>query len=321
VVRLPGQHRIRWPRLLSDDHRRALVLAGLAALGFSTMDALVKSAVANVPVAVIGATRFVVQIVVLLVAIRATTGSFHSLRPSSPKLQLVRGLFLVGSTVTFWTALKTLPLSEAVALSALSPVIATVLAIPVLGERPRTVQFAGVALGTIGALLVVQPGTAVFTPASLLAVGTAISYASFEVTTRRIGKSEPAVNSLFYTALVGLAVMAGWLATGPVPALDSSALAIGVFVGVFGLAGHYFLIAALQRAPVPAVAPISYTGLIWGALYGFALFGQVPNALSAVGMIVIGAGGLLLVERSHDRRPTQGPSLEEEIEAGTWAGG
>jgi drug/metabolite transporter (DMT)-like permease len=313
----PGVLRLR---LLGNEYRLALVLATLAALSFATMDAMVKGAVANTAVPVMVALRYVVQISILVLVVRASSGSFRALRPVSLRLQLLRGLLLLGSTVTFWVALTTVPLPEAVALSALSPLLGTMLAIPILGEHPRRMQAVAVALGTVGAILVVQPGTAMFRPTSMLPIGTAIFYASFEVTTRRIGRSEAAATSLFYTAIVGLVAMIGWLNLGPVGPIAPVTIAVGVAIGLCGLAGHYFLIAALQRAPVPAVAPISYTGLIWGTLYGVVLFGHMPNLVAAIGIGVIGLGGVLLVERGPARAPAREPSLQAEVEAGTWVG-
>lgn len=287
-----------------DDRVRAVLLAALAALAFATMDALVKLSVQTLPVALIGTVRYVIQISVLLAVVRASTGSFRKLQSSSVWLQLVRGLFLLGSTITFWVALGLLPLPEAVALAALSPVIATVLAIPVLGEHPRPRQRLAVVIGTVGALLVVQPGTAVFTPAAFLAIGTAACYASFEVATRRLGSRDSALSTLFHTGLVGLVAMTLGLSLGPIPAVGGTLLVVLVGISMCGLAGHYLIIRALQLAPVPQVTPVSYTGLLWGVVYGVVLFGQVPNAIAALGMAIIVGGGLLLVEQFPAREPT-----------------
>jgi S-adenosylmethionine uptake transporter len=282
------------------------------------MDALVKRSVTEVPVAYVGTIRYLIQTSVLLLVVRASSGTFRPPPTSSFFLQVLRGLLLLGATITFWVALKFIPLSEASALAALSPVIAAVLAITFLGERSGPRQRLAIATGAVGALLIVQPGTSLFSPAALLALGTALSYASFEVITRGIGARDPAVTTLLYTGLVGLGAMSLGLTLGPVPSPSASILLVVALISVCGMAGHYFLIRALQLAPVPIVTPISYTSLLWATIYGYLLFGQVPNALAIGGMVVIGLGGLLLVTGRSGMGPNPHPALEDEIEAGPW---
>jgi drug/metabolite transporter (DMT)-like permease len=259
------------------------------------MDALVVATVGDVSVAAIGTFRYAVQASAVLIVIRIYTGRFKPVRRTGLRLHVLRGGLMVASTMTFWVALANIPLAEAVALGSLSPVVAAVLAIPLVGERPRALQWAAVALGTVGAILVVQPGLPSFVPASLLAASTAFFYGLLEVVTRRIGSSEPATTTLVYTGVIGLAAMVVGLAVTGGATIAPTVVPALAAISIAGLAGHALLIGALQRAPVPAVSPVSYTGLIWSTIYGAIFFGQYPNALAAVGMAVIGFAGLLLV--------------------------
>lgn len=215
-------------------------------------------------------------------------------------LQLLRSAFLLVATGCYFGALRYLPLAEGSAITFLSPIFVVVLSGPLLGERPGLRRWIATIVGFCGILILVRPGSSVFHPAALLLVITALCNALFFLLTRKLAE-ERVHTTLFYSALVGtvgLSLALPWEVslTAPSPG-DALFLALGLFAGV----GHWLIVGAFQRAQPSLLTPFSYLQVIWATLYGYLIFGQLPDAWSAVGMTVIVASGLLLALQERRR--------------------
>ena len=216
------------------------------------------------------------------------------------RIQLVRSLCLVIATTSFFGGLRFLPLAEASAITFLAPMFAIVLSMPVLGERPTRARWMSAVVGFAGILILVRPGSAVFHPATGFLVLAALSNALYQLLTRKLRGDTPHT-TLFYSGLVGAAALSAALPFAELPA--SVSLRDGFFLILLGLLaglGHWLLISAFLRAPASLIAPFTYLQMIWATLFGFLLFSQLPDGLSAVGMGVIVASGVALV--LHERR-------------------
>jgi drug/metabolite transporter (DMT)-like permease len=208
-------------------------------------------------------------------------------------LQLLRSAFLLTATACFFGALRYLPLAEGSAITFLAPIFVVVLSGPLLGERPSLGRWIVTISGFCGILILARPGSAVFHPAGLLLVLAALSNALFFLLTRKLAE-ERVHTTLFYSALVGsvcLSLALPWaVELGAPSAKGAWFLALGLFAG----AGHWLIVSAFQHAQPSLLTPFSYLQMIWATLYGYLIFGQLPDAWSAVGMTVIVASGLLL---------------------------
>lgn len=286
---------------MERDHplRRALPFILLAGLCFSTLDATAKFLVQEHTLFLVVWARYAGQMVVTT-PIAWHRGGAGFWRTRHLRMQLVRSLFLVIATLSFFGALRFLPLAEGTAVSFLAPMFALLLALPVLGERPTRARWLSALGGFAGILLLVRPGSAVFHPATALLVLAAVSNALYQLLTRKLPHDTPHT-TLFYSALVGTVLLSAALPFAETPA--SIGLRDGVLLltlGLFAGLGHWALITAFLRAPATLVAPFTYVHMIWATLYGLAVFGQLPDALSALGMSVIVASGIGLV--LHERR-------------------
>ena len=139
-----------------------------------------------------------------------------------------------------------------------------------------------------------------FHPATALLVLAAISNALYQLLTRRLPHDTP-YTTLFYSALVGTVVLSLALpfADAP-PALSGRDAFLLMMLGLLAGLGHWALIGAFLRAPATLVAPFTYVQMVWATLWGLAIFGQLPDGLSALGMAIIVASGVALVV--HERR-------------------
>jgi drug/metabolite transporter (DMT)-like permease len=215
-------------------------------------------------------------------------------RTHHPALQFLRSAFLLTATLCFFGALRYLPLAEGSAITFLAPIFVIVLSGPLLGERPTRSRWVASVAGFMGILILVRPGSAIFHPATLLLVVAALCNALYFLMTRKLA-GENAYTTLVYSALVGtvgLSLALPWQLHGGAPTLHEAALFL--LLGLFAGLGHWFVIRAYLLAPASLLTPFAYLQIIWATLYGFAIFGQLPDRWSALGMAVIVANGLWL---------------------------
>jgi drug/metabolite transporter (DMT)-like permease len=272
----------------------AIVLIVLASACFTTVDVTVKILAQRYPVPLIVWARWAVQtlIIVALVGPKMKLGLFRTARLP---LQLVRGVLLIGSSVCFFSALRFLPLAEATALNYTSPILVTLMAGGLLQEHLTRPRWAFVVAGFIGMLLIVRPGSDALTPAALFALGAALSYATFQILTRKLA-GEDLMVLLVYPSLVGTVMFSlivpfffrdnTWY-----PMVDTVAF---LSIGAFGFLGHFLFIRAFQRASASAIAPFTYTQLVWSTLAGWVVFGTFPDAWTLAGIVVIAGSGVVL---------------------------
>ena len=286
---------------MDRDHplRRALPLVLLAGVFFSTLDATAKYLVRDHTLFLVVWARYVGQMLV------TTPIAWHRVGPgfwrtSNLRIQLVRSLCLVIATLCFFGGLRYLPLAEASAITFLAPMCAIVLSMPVLGERPTRARWTSALVGFAGVLVLLRPGSAVFHPATGFLVLAAISNALYQLLTRKLPNDTPHT-TLFYSGLVGAAGLSLALPFVDMPDVVTARDAMFLLVlGLLAGLGHWALIAAFLRAPASLIAPFTYLHMIWATFYGFAIFGQLPDALSAAGMAIIVASGAGLM--LHERR-------------------
>jgi len=222
---------------------------------------------------------------------RAGLGFWRTRRPA---LQLLRSALLLCATAAFFGALRFLPLAEASAITFLAPIFVVLLSGPLLGERPSAARWTASIGGFIGILLIVRPGSAVFHPGALLLLLAAICNALYNILTRKL-IDDGVHTTLFYSAFVGtllLSLALPWAASESLPGWRESALFL--LLGLFAGLGHWLVISASMMAPASLLTPFTYLQMIWATLYGYAVFGQLPDRASALGMAVIVASGVFL---------------------------
>jgi len=279
-----------------------------AAACFSTLDAIIKSLAASYPIALLVFARWAVQTLALVAwlgpQMRGKLFATHHLR-----VQLVRGVALIGSSILFMTALKYLPLAEATALNYSTPMVVVLLARIFLGERLTPLRIAFVITGAIGMLLIVRPGSTIFQGAASYALLAAVFYAGYQIMTRLLSGENPRV-LLFYPAIIGTIVM-----SIAAPTFDWSIampwehVVLIVCGGLLGTLGHFLFILAFQHAPASSITPFTYMQLVWATLAGWVVYRHLPDAFAVAGMVVIAGSGLTvaLLDRRRARQQALDP--------------
>ncbi|MFZ4536742.1 DMT family transporter [Propionivibrio sp.] len=261
---------------------------------FAALDATAKYLTAFFAVPLLVWARYLVHFVFMLVAIAPGMG--HQIVVTQrPWLMTFRALMLVGVTLLVQLAFRTLPLAETTALVFITPLLVALLAGPLLGEKVPLRSWLATIAGFGGVLLIARPGGVMVGIGVVYAFGAALCYAIYQILTRKLSATEPPLRQLFYTALVGtvsmsLVMPAYW--TGEMPTLMQALLITSL--GFYGGTGHFLLIRALREAPASTLSPLLYIQLIWAMLLGWIVFGQLPDFLATMGMLIIGASGLSL---------------------------
>ena len=266
---------------------------------FAAMDASGKWVVKDYSVFQLLAVRSSLCLLILA-ALVPFFGGRKAMRTPRPWAHLARALASALAFLFFYSALRFLPLANAVAVEFGSPFLVTALAVPILGERVDRGRWAAVFAGFAGMLLVVKPTAAAVRPEALLALASSFCYALMMVMTRWIaqrgGGSETTFTFVAFIFLVQTIVgyLGGVWQWKPMTVLD---LALSAGVGVFALGGHYGLTSAFQRAPASVVAPFEYTALVWATLFGFLIYGDFPQPAVWMGVAVIVGAGLYTLRR------------------------
>lgn len=242
-----------------------------------------------------------------LFAFLIISGAVSVMRPKFGKVHL--GLH-VARSASGWTgislmfaAVTFIPLADATAISFLNPVIAMILAVPLLGERVGPWRWAAAAIALIGMLILVQPGTEGFHPAALLAIAAALAM-GFEITLiKRLTGREPPLQILWFNNAIGCAIATCaviWVWQWPSPGQWAALAALGTMMA----SAQACFIQGMKRADASFVAPFQYATLIFAGLYDFVGFGVRPVLTSLIGAAIIIAGGALLAWREGRRSAT-----------------
>lgn len=261
-----------------------------AMLCLTLLDSVLKHLGAAHPIGPLVFFRNLVQVAVLLVVVRASAP--QALRTPQPWLHLVRGACLSITTVFITLALTHLTMAQTYALTFSAPLMATLLALVFLGERPRAAQWVCMAVGFAGVLVALDPAGAI-SFAMLYPLAQAAANAVFYVLTRYAGQREGALSLVLWAGIGAVVTSAvGLVAFAP---MDAQAWGLLVAGGLAGTCGHLLMAGAFRRAPTAMVSPLVYSQIIWAMVLGFVLFDEWPTPHALAGALLVAASGIGVV--------------------------
>ena len=218
------------------------------------------------------------------------------LRPNHPWWIAARtAAGVVGGASAFY-AFSALPLAQTYAILFASPLLITILAIPMLGERVRLRRGIAVIVGLAGVVVVLRPGNAEFGLGHLAAFTAAVASAFASIIVRRIGREERSVVLLLYPLAANFIVMACVMPFFYIPMPLQDLASVGV-ISLFGFIAGLCLIAAYRNAEAAIVAPMQYSQIIWASLFGYFIFGETLDRYTVIGAGIIILSGLYIVFR------------------------
>ena len=300
-----------------DRSQALLAIASLCAgvLVFSMQDVVIKLLSGGYPVHEVVVIRCFAALPILLAMIHRQVG-LQAIIAGRLGWLVVRGIFLVVSYTTYYLAFPVMPLADIVALYFTVPIFVTALAGPFLGEKIGWRRWAATLVGFAGVIVMLRPGSGVFNLIALLPVVAACGYGAAQLMARRYSASAPAIVMSFYQNLMFLAA-AGFMALvmtvffgGGIDHHGNGALdfllrpwsmpslrdlLLLAACGPISAIGMTLLSQAYRLTEANFVASFEYSGLIWAALWGFTIFGEVPDATMWLGAgLIVGAGLYML---------------------------
>ena len=257
--------------------------------------------------------RFASHVVIVLVLFRGWRNPAMFRFVNLPA-QILRGVFLFGSTIFNFLALQTLQLAETTSIFFFAPMVITALAGPLLGEWAGWRRWLAIIAGFCGVLVITRPGVGMFGLGHAYALCAMFSYCFYVIMTRRMAASETPESLIFYSALAPVVLM---LPTVPYTASlppDLFHWLILLSLGVYGAFGHWLLIRAYRMATTSALAPYPYLQMVWMMFFGYVVFDQLPDGWTLAGAAIIVASGLYIVHREHRLRLKSSTAPNSETE-------
>ena len=284
---------MRTLKLSPNSAGAVFALVGFAV--FSTHDLIIKQ---------LGATYSTFQIVFntalfsfpLLTLVMIGDHKPTTLRPVHPYWIAIRSLAGVVSGLSAFYAISTLPLSQVYAFIFASPLLITLLAIPMLGETVRLRRGLAVLVGLFGVLIVLRPGAEPLTGGHIAALIAAFAGALVSVITRKIGREERGVVMILYPMMTNLIVTAIAL---PFVYVEVPLAHLGMFAvdSVLVLIAMTLLVKAYTNADAILVAPMQYSQIIWATIFGILIFNEYPEWQTYLGTAVIAMSGFYILRR------------------------
>lgn len=264
------------------------MVAGMAFLISS--DAISKHLTASHPVGQVICIRQMASLL-FVVPFIWYRGGLAILRPHNVPLQIVRGLVFMISSFLIVTSLSLLPLPAVTAITFIGPIMVALLSAPVLGERVNARLWLATLLGFAGMLVIIRPGSAEFNWALLLPVGAAFGSAIRDMLVRILSRTDHSMSILFWSSLI---LTLGAACTAPFGWVEVAPAAWGWFLlgGAVNFCAHFLLIEAFRLGRAAVVAPFKYSSLIWSALLGFLIWGDVPGTALWAGAAILVVSGL-----------------------------
>jgi len=276
-------------------------------LGFCVLapmgDSVAKLLGPLVPLGQVVVLRFAIQALLLLPLI-ALTGRAWRMQGRIFWLVVLRTVLHIVGIAAMFTALKYLPLADAVAIAFVMPFFMLILGHYVLGEEIGWRRMAACAVGFVGTLLVVQPSFSEVGWPALLPVFVALNFSVFMLVTRQIAKQTDPIGLQGVSGVMAVVMMAPLLLIfgGSLPALDwiapdSTAWSLLLAIGILGTLAHLLMTWSLRYAPGATLAPMQYLEIPFATAIGWVIFSDLPNTLASVGILITLTAGLYIVMR------------------------
>ncbi|NRQ16638.1 DMT family transporter [Ensifer sesbaniae] len=278
---------------------RGYLFAFLAICIFAGQDAITKYLGDRYPALFITMIRFwAFALFVFAFAASSPKGIRGSIQTRHPWLQLVRGLLLVAEIVVIVFSYVHAGLAMSQSIFQATPLIITILSIPLLGEVVGWRRGTAVLVGLVGVLVIINPVDVHFDISLLLPLVASVLFALYSIATRAVSREDSAVTSLFYAGVVGalaISLIGPFYWTEVVPS-DWFALAA---LCVCGTLSHYFLIRAYGLLPAAEVQPVTYFQLVLNVMFAVLLFGETITYNMLVGALIVVGAGLFTIWREH----------------------
>lgn len=303
------------------SHTRGMAIMAFSMMLLPLMDAIAKwlTTFGTLSPGQVTFYRFALQTVVAGAALLALSGA-AGLRPQRFWPNVLRGVLLGSASLFFFTAVKYMPLADAIAVFFVEPMILTVLSGVFLKEPIGWRRWLAVVVGFGGALIVIQPSFSLFGPISLLPLVTATLFSVYMLLNRRLSSQDGPLVMQCVAGLGGTAATAAGLLAGAgfgiadlAPALPQRAdeVLLLLALGILATFGHMLVVEAFRNAEASVLAPFQYIEIISATIVGLVVFGDFPSPSKWLGILVIVGSGLYTFWRESRRVGVASPAPKQ----------
>ena len=292
-------------QLFSDTARNrqiGIALVTVTTLMFAVLDTSAKWLVQSLPVLQVVWLRFVFH-TLLTTAIFIPSMGVRLFKINNPRLQLLRGVMLALMTGLNFFGLQYLQLAETGAVQFSVPILIALISAWLLHERLDAKRWAAICIGFVGVLVIIRPGSHGFHPAIFLSIMNALLYAAFNLMTRRLASSDNPISTQLASAAVPsllLAPFAIWFWQAP----DGWFMwCVILLTGLTGGLGHTASALAHRYATAAVLGPFLYQQIIYMAIGGWLVFGQMPDSAVVLGAVIVVCSGMYLLWREFNAPP------------------
>ena len=273
--------------------RGVLCMLG-GALSLTINDAMAKYLTQSYPVGQVMALRGL-SIIMLLIAFLFFMNNLKALKIFSWKGHLLRAGAMTGSTFFFITGLSLLPITDAIAIAFVAPILTTILGVIILREAVSWKRWAAIFVGFFGVIIILQPTSDAFKIAAIAPMGAAAFGAARDVVTRAISGSENSLSILFTSML--MITIAGFL-TYPLGWSAVKLSHIWIFITSSLLVGlaQYLMIEAFRLGEVALISPFKYSSLLWATLISLVIWDDLPSKNVVLGAFILILSGIYLLK-------------------------
>ena len=270
----------------------------ISVTGFAIMDLAVKWTTEDYSIGYVVFWRMLGGLIPLILTIPKDRWA-HLLSTSKPGWHLTRAF--AGTTALFfvYASLHYLPLATTVSLTFASPIFSTLLSIFVLGEVVKGRRWTAIIIGFIGVLIIINPTSSEFNIFMIFPIMFCIFFSIVAITIRKLTETEPTyLIALYFTIFAMIASLftipfGGWY-WWPLSMFDFLMLAL---VGISGGIGNLALTQGLKNADVSTMTPLKYLSLIYGIIFGYLIWNEIPAWNTYVGALFIIASSLIILRR------------------------
>ena len=287
-----------------SPNTRGIIATCLAMIGFIGTDSCIKLASQDLPVSQMIAMRGI-AILAILVALAFATGAHTRLPTFKDRAVGVRALGEVLGTLFYYGAIIVVPIAAANAVLQTIPLVIVAAAAILFREKVGWRRWLIIVIGFSGVLLIIQPGSDTFQPATLWALGAVVFYTLRDIVTRSI---DPALPAISINLVTSAAVMAAGFVMAP---FQDWVMPTGEALALLGLSALFLTMAyltvtvAMRSGDVSVTSPFRYSIVLWALLVDALVFGNYPNLVMLVGIAIVVSSGIAMIWRERQVRRTQ----------------
>ncbi len=293
-----------------SKNQLGIVYMIFSVLSFSIMDIIVKLMSVSYPTGQLIFFRGLFGLIPIFFIIPKERFK-NLLETNKMKLHMVRAFGGAAAMTFLYLGLKYLPLADAITLSFAAPIFATIFSIIFLDEIVKAIRWFAILLGLIGVVVVLKPGTSMFTFYSFYPILFCLGFATISIAIKKLSKTEPdyliALNFTFVLIAFGLfSIFFGWTSIKP------SDIFLLVTIGLSGSIGNIFLTKSIREAEVSLVTPIKYLSLVFAVLAGTFIFHEKLSMLTVLGAFLIITSSIIIFKREADKKDSK-PAMIRQI--------